>query len=175
MQRFEYCAKIILEHEGGLSTDKRDPGGITQWGISLRYLRAIGLDIDGNGKIDKYDIMGLTKTGATKIYRTRWWEPFNYARFSSLTIAAKVFDLAVNMGPYASHKLLQIAINRLSDKPLQVDGRLGPKTFIAANALEPNKLLQEIRECAKHKYIEILANHPNMEWCREGWLNRAAW
>lgn len=174
-ERFEYCVNIILEHEGGLSMDKRDPGGVTQWGISLRFLRAIGLDIDGNGKIDKYDVIGLSKPASKKIYRTYWWEKYSYARFTSTEVAAKVFDLSVNMGPSGAHKLLQIAINRSSGKSLKIDGIIGINTFRAANFLDGQALRQELRECAVHKYIEILADHPNMEWCRKGWINRAAW
>jgi len=36
-ERFQYCVGIILQHEGRLSEDKRDPGQITNWGISLRF------------------------------------------------------------------------------------------------------------------------------------------
>lgn len=172
---FQHCVEAILEHEGGLSLDKRDPGGVTQWGISLRYLRSIGYDINGDGKIDKEDILGLPLKGAVGIYRKYWWEKYRYAAFNELVVVEKVFDLAVNMGGTAAHKLLQIAINRLNEKPIAVDGILGGQTFSAANTTDGNKLRQELRECAKHRYIEILAGNPAMEWCRKGWMNRAMW
>jgi lysozyme family protein len=164
-----------LEHEGGLTLDKRDPGGVTQWGISLRYLRSIGYDINCDGRIDAEDIIGLPLVCAEEIYRKNWWDKYHYERFLELVVVEKVFDLAVNMGSSASHKLLQIAINRLRDKPLNVDGVLGDETFQAANAADPKELRQELRECAKHKYIEILAANPHMEWARKGWMTRAAW
>lgn len=173
--RFQYCIGIILEHEGGLTKDKRDPGGVTQWGISLRYLRAMGLDLDGDGKIDEHDVIGLTQHDAVEIYRKYWWDKYHYNAFNSLGVAAKIFDLSVNMGASAAHKLLQIAINRLTINPIAVDGIIGGKTIGAANGLDGVKLRQELRECAKHKYIQILADHPNMEWARNGWLRRAAW
>lgn len=175
-ETFQACISSILEHEGGLSLDKRDPGGVTQWGISLRYLRSIGYDINGDGKIDKEDIIGLPVKGAVGIYRKYWWDKYRYAAFNELVVVEKVFDLAVNMGGMAAHKLLQIAINRLGKSPpIKVDGLLGGITFGAANATDSLALRQELRECAKHRYIEILAANPAMEWARRGWMNRARW
>ena len=176
-EMFKVCVYSVLDHEGGLSLDKRDPGGVTQWGISLRYLRSIGYDIDGDGDIDKEDIIGLPIKGAIGIYRKYWWDKFRYAAFNELIVVEKVFDLAVNMGGKAAHKLLQIAINRLATnrQPITVDGILGGQTFGAANSTEGIQLRQELRECAKHRYIEILAANPAMEWARNGWLNRARW
>ncbi len=174
-ETFMACISSILEHEGGLSLDKRDPGGITQWGISLRYLRSIGYDINGDGKIDKEDIIGLPVKGAVGIYRKFWWGKYRYAAFNKLIVVEKVFDLAVNMGGTAAHKLLQIAINRLREQPITVDGILGGQTFSAANSMDGKKLRQSLRECAKERYVEILTANPAMEWARNGWMNRAAW
>ena len=174
-EKFQFCFKVILSHEGGLSKDKRDPGGTTNWGISLRYLKSIGYDYNNDGKIDDEDIIGMTVDGAEEIYRKNWWDAFHYDTFNSLDVCAKVFDLAVNMGAYSAHKLLQIAINRLSETPIAVDGILGVQTFGAANSLPGCKLRNELRLCAEHRYINIIANNPDMEWARRGWMNRAAW
>lgn len=174
-EMFQACIKVIIEHEGGLSMDKRDPGGVTQWGISLRYLRSIGYDINGDGVIDKEDIIGLPLKGAIGIYRKYWWNRYRYAAFNELIVVEKVFDLAVNMGGMATHKLLQIAINRLREQPITVDGLLGGQTFGAANSMEGYQLRQELRECAEDRYIEILTANPAMEWARKGWMNRARW
>lgn len=174
---FQACISSILEHEGGLSIDKRDPAGVTQWGISLRYLRTIGYDINGDGIINKEDIIGLPLKGAISIYRKYWWDKYHYTAFNELVVVEKVFDLAVNMGGMAAHKLLQIAINRLATNrlPITVDGLLGGQTFGAANSTEGNQLRQQLRECAEHKYIEILAANPAMEVFRNGWMARAEW
>lgn len=174
--RFQACMSSILEHEGGLTRDKRDPGGITNWGISLRYLKSMGLDLNGDGKINDEDVIGLHKDGAEAIYRKYWWDKYRYAAFNELVVVEKVFDLAVNMGGMAAHKLLQIAINRLGKSPpISVDGLLGGQTFGAANSMDGVSLRQQLRDCAEHRYIEILAANPAMEWARKGWLNRAAW
>ena len=174
-EMFQACISSILEHEGGLTMDKRDPGGTTNWGVSLRYLKAMGLDLNGDGQINDEDVIGLHKDGAITVYRKYWWYKYKYEMFYELIIVEKVFDMAVNMGAITAHKLLQIALNRLRWKPITVDGLLGTQTFLAANATNSTKLRDELRICAKHHYDEILANHPNMEWARNGWMNRAEW
>ena len=173
--RFKSCISSILEHEGGLTDDKGDPGGITNFGISLRYLKVMGLDLNGDGVINSEDVIGLTREGAVAIYRKYWWDKYHYALFYELIVVEKVFDLAVNMGGMAAHKLLQIAINRLRNKPIKTDGILGGQTFGAANSTDGRQLRQQLRDCAEHRYIEILAANPAMEWARKGWMNRAMW
>ena len=173
--RFQYSVGIVLEHEGGLSNDKRDPGGITKWGISLRYLRVIGLDINHDGSINSEDILAIDHQKATAIYREYWWDKYGYNQLKSIDVASKVFDLAVNMGANTAHKLLQISINRLQDTPIKVDGFLGSNTLLSANLFTGSVLRQELRECAEHHYLQIIADNPSLFCFKNGWLNRAAW
>ena len=174
-ERFELCIKIILEHEGGLSNDKRDPGSVTQWGISLRFLKSAGIDVDRDGDIDSDDIVGLNKPAAIEIYRKYWWNKYKYERFKFIEIVSKVFDLSVNMGAVSSHKILQRSCNTFMKTKLKVDGILGMKTLIAANTLDPTNLREAMRGCAKDRYVQILEANPAMEWARNGWINRASW
>lgn len=173
--RFQYCVKIILEHEGALEDNKRDPGGVTNWGISLRFIRVLGLDINHDGTINQADILGLSQPAAIEIYRKYWWDKYHYNAFNDIQIACKVFDLSVNMGPMTSHKLLQIAINRLNVKPIAVDGIIGGNTIAAANELNGDELHQQLRDCAQHHYIQLIADNHNLSCFKNGWMNRAAW
>ena len=45
MSLFDKCLKIVLIHEGGYSDDPDDPGGTTNYGISLRFLKSVGLEL----------------------------------------------------------------------------------------------------------------------------------
>jgi lysozyme family protein len=173
--KFIQSVKVILEHEGGMTTDKTDPGGKTNFGVSLRFLRGQGIDVDGDGDSDEDDIEALDKDDAIYIYKKYWWDNYDYSRFNTLHIATKVFDLSVNMGHIPAHKILQRAINRISDKKLLVDGWIGDKTFLAANSLKSIELHKAIRIEAKNYYLSIIASKPKMEKYRTGWLNRAAW
>lgn len=174
-RRWEYAVRIVLEHEGGLSDNKRDPGGITKWGISLRFLRAAGLDINNDGVINREDIIGISKPIAKDIYKKHWWNRYKYNDIKGLMPATKVFDLSVNMGASQAHKILQISINRALDKSIRVDGILGPITLSLTNDISPNELMNELRLNAAHFYKQLAADKPALKVFEKGWLNRAAW
>lgn len=174
-QRWEYAISVILSHEGGLSDHKRDPGGVTKWGISLRFLRAIGVDVNQDGKVDREDILCLTKPNAKSLYKRFWWDKYRYNDIHSLIVATKVFDLAVNMGSSQSHKLLQISINRILNKSIAVDGILGIVTRSYANMIKESHMMVELRKNAAHFYTELIANKPELKVFEKGWLRRAAW
>lgn len=165
---------VILAHEGGYVDDPADPGGATKYGISLRFLRAEGLDLDADGDVDGDDVRSLTATAAMAIYRERFWERFGYGRIVDTQVATKVFDLAVNLGPKRAHRLLQRAL-RACGETVEMDGVFGPKTLQATNACEPRELLLEIVKEHGSYYSALIEFKPQFERFRRGWMHRARW
>ena len=43
MDVFEVAHTFTAHWEGGLDDDPRDPGGITHWGVCLRFLQELNL------------------------------------------------------------------------------------------------------------------------------------
>lgn len=172
-ERFERAVEFVLEHEGGLSNHPSDPGGITNFGISLRFLKGAGYDINADGRINRDDILALDKDKAKIIYRREWWDKYQYNRIHCLAIAKKVFDFSVNMGPFTSHVLLQQSVNALQMNQLTVDGIIGSKTVDAINSCPDGYLLEELKERAERKYRAIADKHPELSVFLKGWLRRA--
>ena len=162
MSNFEKAVEKVLEHEGGYVDHKDDPGGATNYGISLRFVKqstGIDLDVDGDGDIDADDIKAMTPEQAKEIYKTEFWEKYGYDKIEDENVATKVFDMCVNMGPRQAHKLVQRASNAATNsKDLVEDGILGNKSFEAVNEIglaltsSSASLLDPIREVQSNFY-----------------------
>jgi len=167
-----------LDFEGKLSDDLVDPGGVTNYGISIVFMTKCGEidpddgyligDMNHDGRIDRADILAMTVEEAIKIYYSQWWEHYGYEWISDPMVAWKIFDLAVNMGSVRSHMIAQAAAGNLV-----VDGKLGPKSLARINSLSPDPLLNGIRLGAKDFYLGLIAKKPAFEKYRRGWLRRA--
>jgi lysozyme family protein len=66
-------------------------------------------------------------------------------------------------------------VNLLSvaNRSIPVDGKLGPMTIARANELDPEWLLDAIREFAAERYRAIVKKNPTQERFLRGWLRRA--
>lgn len=175
MSQFEQAIPIILLHEGGFVNHPSDPGGATNFGVSLRYLKDAGLDIDGDGDIDSDDIRKLNAESASVIYRKYWWDKYGYERIHDQYVATKVFDMAVNMGAKQAHILLQRACNEVTgNENLTVDGILGAQSLAVINSIEPQRLIWALRNHMANFYRTLARNKPQLAPFLRGWLNRAA-
>lgn len=177
-QRFEEAIKVILKHEGGYTNDKDDPGGATDYGISLRFLKDHGIDLNGDGKVNEMDIKSLTKEKAIKIYKQYWWDKYHYEAINSIYYATKVFDMAVNMGGKQAHILVQRAVNHCG-YALIVDGILGGKSLGAINEIylhgRGDDLRIETQEEQEYFYRNLVTQKPKFKKYLKGWLRRASW
>ncbi len=174
MADFNKAIPYILENEGGYIVHPSDPGGATNFGISLRFLRAIGLDIDQDGDIDADDIKSLNGENSSEIYKKYFWEAAGYKDLDNQAIATKVFDLAVNMGPSRANKILQKSANIvLRNNKLVVDGIIGSQTIQAINLINSKLLEDLICQAAAQYYSELANKNPKLRIFLTGWLKRA--
>lgn len=178
------AVKIVFHHEGGDNKDSilADKGGRTNMGISLRYIRNAGHDIDGDGDIDADDIAALTTDKAAAIYINDFWKANRTNEIVNDAIAFKKFDMDVNMGPRQPGKILQASLNEVAGVGLTVDGIVGSGTIGAVNAFvsshdDPDTipLLDAICDRQACFYDAIVAKDDTQGIYHRGWLNRAAW
>jgi len=180
---FDKAILITLKQEGGFVNDPVDPGGATNWGMSIRFLKNdagdadgdgfLDGDIDKDGDIDVDDIKNMTVEEARKLYRIYFWDKYDYDTIVDFTVAARVFDMTVNMGPRQTGKIVQRALNNCGQN-VGVDGAIGKNTFAAINCTDPEMLMAEIRQEHAQFYIDLIAAKPKFEKYRKGWLRRAA-
>jgi lysozyme family protein len=112
-QKFIKAAQTVLQHEGGYVNRPDDAGGPTRYGISLRFLREENIDINGDGVIDKRDILDLTQEKAIELYYRYMWSKNNYEQIDNVQLARKVFDQSLPLGPHEANMILQRAVNNV--------------------------------------------------------------
>lgn len=169
---FKLAMPFVFEHEGGLNNKVNDKGGATNWGVSLRFLKSINKDIDGDGDVDYMDIAHLTKEEATDIYFENFYKPFYNELPVRLSI--KVFDTAINAGNTRSHILLQRSLNSLGST-VKVDGAIGPQTKNAIKIYDERTLLDQFCIEQKKFYDFLIAKDSTQKEFEKGWHNRAKW
>jgi len=159
-----------IQHEGGYNDIKSDKGGATNYGISLRFLKGINEDIDGDGVVTYLDIKKLTKDDAISLYHDNFWKAI-YEKMPD-KLAAKVFDVSVNAGSSRSHILLQRALNKLGEK-LTVDGLLGQATLNSLVKYADQVIVNSFCEVQLEFYKGLVAKDASQSKFLAGWTNRA--
>jgi len=131
MQDVRRLAEEIVGREGGFVNDPDDPGGATNFGVTIHTMRRLGLDLTGDGRVDAADVRALTRAQAVDIFIRHY---FHQPRIDLLpaVLHPSVFDMYVNAGANAV-RILQRLLNRM-DQPVTVDGVIGPQTARAAAA-----------------------------------------
>ena len=173
---FDEAIGFVLEHEGGCTDDPADPGGATQWGVSLRLLQELGYDVDRRRRRRRRPTSAaLTSREAVAMFRSEWWDRYDYGSLGTQLVAEKVFDLAVNMGPAQAHRLLQRAL-RASRRGESARGRRArPADLDGGPAADPWATRAALRSEAAGFYRLLAAQKPSLAVFLTGWLRRAYW
>lgn len=183
---FDRIHAFVAKWEGGYVNHKNDPGGATNHGVSLRWLRGTGMDITGDGIINIDDIKAMTPETAKELFLRYFWDYLDLSALPPL-VAAAVYDSAVNVGCGQAVKFLQRACNGFAGPSLAMDGRMGAQTRARATNLG-STLNGQIALCARliavrDEFYHRLASKPAFPDPRTGkitdykpflagWLNR---
>jgi lysozyme family protein len=146
-----------LVFEGGFVNDPQDPGGITDFGITLATLS----HFEGR-QATVTELTGMSEATKATIYRSMFWNLINGDQLPS-GIDLMVFDMAVNGGPGRAAAMLQ-RILRVPD-----DGVIGPGTIQAARDFANQAYLISAYAAARLLYYRSL---PTFARFGAGWIAR---
>lgn len=179
---FNAAHALAAQWEGGLSDHPSDPGGITNHGISLRFLQDFAASQQHRDLLDQLGVI-LPVTGGTirqlnvnqakSIHKMAFWqEPALHLLPEAQGFA--LYDFSMNAGPHAAGKILQRALNAHGAK-LTVDGKIGPNSRAAAEAQGNNaSIIDSIYAGRAAYYQAIVSKTPSSTVFLRGWLNRNA-
>lgn len=176
---FNLAHKHVAKWEGGYFDHPSDPGGVTMYGVSLMFLKSLGLvegDIDGDGDIDRNDVLAITKETAKNIFRKHFWELPKAEKLPPL-VAIAYYDLAVNAGAGRAAIVLQEGINAIKPGSIKnLAGNVGPLTQTFSNQLakEGRTLALCLAYMDKRAdwYRRLAKAKPSSAVFLKGWLNR---
>lgn len=178
MSEFDDAVEYVLAREGGLSENPNDVGGITKFGISLRFVREIP-----NDRLRRYSIFepvteqtirNLEIPQAKFIYRGEFWDEAPFQDIESQKLCNYLFDMCINLGTHQGIKLIQRAIwaAAADRRLLKDDGILGERTIGYINSYG-DALLPILIAIRASFYRLIVELHPTQKPNLNGWLNRA--
>lgn len=155
---FDLALAFVLDHEGGYANHPRDPGGATNYGITQRT--AFNWGYHG-------DIKTIPMIWVRRIYRRGYWDACRCDDLPDHPLRLVVFDAAVHSGPGQSVKWLQ------SELGVTVDGKLGPKTLGAVQALTTGGL-DRLALALIDRRLAFLRRLPTWKTFGRGWSARVA-
>lgn len=127
----EAMAKVF-EDEGGYTNDAADPGGPTNWGITIFDARMYW-----KHDATAADVRNMPKSVAEDIYDKHYAQPIRYADLPP-GVDYAVLDYGINSGISRGAKVLQRLVG------VTADGKIGNITLHATHEVDSIRLINEI-------------------------------
>jgi lysozyme family protein len=153
---YDESLKRLLAHEGGYSNHPSDPGGPTNFGITIydyrKYVKPGATSAD---------IRAMKVEEAKAIYRAKYWDAQNCDDLPA-GVDYCVFDYGVNSGIGRAKKVLQRLVG------ITGNGALDEATMTAVAAHEPKQLIVAICD-ERMRFLKSLSTWPVFG---KGWERR---
>jgi len=153
---FQLCLSYLLKSEGGFVNNPKDPGGMTNLGVTkATYEAYVGHEVD------EATMRSLSPNDVALLYKRNYWDKVA-ANSLPAGVDYCVFDTAVNSGPSQAVKFLQRALN------VNADGVIGSLTIAAAEQRDPAELIEQFCEERLH-FMQSLSTWATFG---KGWQRR---
>jgi len=155
---FDAALESVLHHEGGFVNHPKDPGGITNLGVTKRvWENWIGREVD------EAEMRALTPKLIGPMYKQLYWDKIKGDDLPA-GLDYVVFDAAVNSGPSRAAKWLQSAAGAVPD------GIVGPATLRAVNG----HIVADLIATYQATRLAFLKNLATWDTFGRGWGRRVA-
>lgn len=153
---FQKAFQKLLQHEGGFVDHPKDPGGMTNLGVTRK-----NWELYLGHAVSEMDMRKLTPFDVEPFYRNWYW---NKIKGDDLPAGVDycVFDACVNSGAQRATKWLQKSVGS------PVDGIFGPKTLAAAIAASPETTISAFSDIR----LAFLKSLGTWDTFGKGWARR---
>jgi lysozyme family protein len=155
---FEQCIAALLLHEGGFVNHPKDPGGMTNLGVT----KTVWEGWTGHDTTEAA-MRNLSTSDVEPLYRKKYWDAIQGDVLPS-GVDYCVFDTAVNSGAGRAIKLLQRSIG------VTQDGLIGPNSLAAILVSDVGSLIDKY--CAARN--EFLQSLSTFDTFGKGWTRRVS-
>lgn len=157
---FTDALNVVLHEEGGFVNNPRDPGGMTNLGVTADTWH------QWTGRpINEVTMRSLTPDAVAPLYKAWYWDKIDGDNLP-VGLALVVFDFAVNAGPGRAAKTLQGIVGAAED------GAIGPGTLRAIQAFITAHGLAELITRFSDARANYYRSLPTFATFGKGWLAR---
>lgn len=153
---FEQCLAYVLRSEGGFVNNSKDPGGMTNLGVTkATYEAYLGRAVTED------EMKSLTPEVVAPLYKKMYWDKVRGDDMPA-GLDYALFDFAVNSGPRQATKYIQ----NIASVP--ADGIMGDRTVQQVNTLKPDACI--IKLC--NERLQFMKQLNTWETFGKGWQKR---
>jgi lysozyme family protein len=155
-ENWDACFAMVLKHEGGFVNHPKDPGGMTNLGVTRT-----NWELFLNRDVTEAEMRALTPEIVKPFYKKNYWDRIRGDELPS-GVDYAAYDLAVNSGTGRAAKYLQQIAG------VTVDGVIGPQSLKAIQKCDAEDTVDEI--C--NMRMDFLKGLGTFETFGKGWTIR---
>jgi lysozyme family protein len=155
-ENFDQALEAILHHEGGFVNHPKDPGGMTNLGVTKRVWEEwVGHEVDEKA------MRALTPETVGPMYKTKYWDKIKGDELPT-GVDYAVFDAAINSGPGRAAKWLQTTVGAVPD------GAIGAGTLAKVAAMGAEEIVEKYQATR----LAFMQSLPTWDTFGKGWGRR---
>jgi lysozyme family protein len=155
-ENWDQCFTLVLKHEGGFVNHPKDPGGMTNLGVTRT-----NWELYLNRDVTEEEMRSLTPEIVKPFYKHNYWDRIRGDELPS-GVDYAAYDLAVNSGTGRAAKYLQQIAG------VTADGVIGPRSVEAIKKCDAEDTVDEI--C--NMRMDFLKNLNTFDTFGKGWTTR---
>lgn len=155
-ENFDSSFDRVLKHEGGFVNHPKDPGGMTNLGVTKASWEAFL-----NRDVTEAEMRALTPASVKPFYKAMYWDKLKCDDLPS-GVDYAAYDFAVNSGVGRAAKYLQ----RIAG--VKEDGVIGRMSVDAICAYDPSQMVDDLCDMR----LNFLRSLSNFSTFGRGWESR---